>query len=162
MAPGPMPVAEKLQRRGLVADRSEAAVTTAGEAAAKSRRNGAGLAVQADASGAAADERDGGEQGFRVGMKGRVQHGGGWAELHDSAAIHDGDAIGQVPDHADIMADEQQREAELVAQFGKQVEGRGLHGDVEGGDGFVANEELRPAGQRAGDGDPLFLAPPES
>ncbi len=40
----------------------------------------------------------------------------------------------------------------------QEIEGGGLDGDVEGGDGFVADEEVGAAGEGAGNGDALLLA----
>ena len=45
--------------------------------------------------------------------------------------IHHRDAVADVLDHAEIMADEQVGEAELLLQVHHQVEHLGLHRDVE-------------------------------
>jgi hypothetical protein len=40
-------------------------------------------------------------------MVGRVQHRRGRAFLHQGAVVHHGDTVGDVSDHADVVADEQ-------------------------------------------------------
>ena len=56
------------------------------------------------------------------------------------------------------MADEDQGQAQLVAEAEEQADDLGLQRDVEGGDGFVGDHEFGGAGQGAGDGDALALA----
>ena len=78
--------------------------------------------------------------------------------LDDLAAIHDGDAVGEMRDDRDVVRDEQVGDAELVAQVGEQVDDRGLHRDVERRDRLVAHDEARVGGERARDADALLLA----
>ena len=49
-------------------------------------------------------------------------------------------------------------EAELLLQVHEQVENLGLDGDVEGGDGFVGDDDAGVEHEGAGDGDALALA----
>ena len=68
-----------------------------------------------------------------------------------AAGIHHGDAVGDLPDDAEIMGDEQHRHAELVLQALDQLEDLRLDGDVERGGRLVGDQHLRLAGERHGD-----------
>ena len=63
-----------------------------------------------------------------------------------------------MPDHAEVVADEQVGEPELGAQVVEQVDDLGLDRDVERRDRLVADHQLRLERERAGDADPLALA----
>jgi len=52
-------------------------------------------------------------------------------ELDDLAEIHDRDPMGHVLDDGEIMADEEEREAELALQVLQQVHDLRLDGNVE-------------------------------
>ncbi len=60
--------------------------------------------------------------------------------------------------HAEIVGDEQHREAEPVLQLEQQVDDLRLHRDVERRDRFVRDHERRIERERAGDADALPLA----
>lgn len=102
--------------------------------------------------------RDSREQGPRIGVQGIGEQAFGRARFHDLAEVQDGDVVADVLDHPEIVGDEQVAEAEIVLQPAQEVEDLCLYRDVEGGDGLVAAEEFRAAGERAGDGDALALA----
>ena len=78
--------------------------------------------------------------------------------LHEAAEVHDGDAVADVLHDGEVVRDEQVRRPELLLQVGQEVQHLGLYGDVERGDGLVADDELRAQGERAGDADALALA----
>ena len=59
--------------------------------------------------------------------------------FHDAAKIHYRKPVGEVLHHAEIMADEQQREAELALQVLQQVDDLRLDRDVERRDRLVAD-----------------------
>ena len=59
--------------------------------------------------------------------------------LHDAPEVHDCDPVAQMANHAEVMGDEQHREAEIGAQRGDQVEDLGLQRDVERGHRFVGD-----------------------
>ena len=63
-----------------------------------------------------------------------------------------------MPDHAEIVADEQVRQAHLGAQAHEQVENLRLNRDIEGGDRFVADQELRRHRECTGNPDALSLS----
>ena len=80
------------------------------------------------------------------------------ADLDDLAEVHDGDAVGDVPDDRQVVGDEDVGEAELVLQVLEQVDDLRLDRHVEGGDRLVADDELGLERERAGDADALALA----
>src|SRR5205809_4388138 len=81
-----------------------------------------------------------------------------WRHLRDRAEIHDGNAVRHVLDDRQIVADEEQREAELPLQILQQVDDLRLDGDVERRDRLVADDQFGFRGKRPGDADTLALA----
>ncbi len=79
-------------------------------------------------------------------------------DLDQLAEIHHADAIAHVLDDGQVVGDEQVGEVEFASKVEQQVEYLRLDRDVEGRDSFVADDELRIEGQRAGDADALALA----
>ena len=63
-----------------------------------------------------------------------------------------------MPDHREVVADEEIGEAELVLQVAHQIEDLRLHRNIERRGRLVADDELGFGGQRARDRDPLPLA----
>ena len=61
-------------------------------------------------------------------------------------------------DHAEIVADEQAGEAQIVAQLHEQIEDLRLDGHVEGGHRFIADQEFRIHCERTCNPDALALA----
>ena len=82
------------------------------------------------------------EQGLRVGMQRRREQRRGRRHLDDAAQVHHHDPVGQMAHDAQVVADEQIGQAELLAQVHEQVQHLGLDRHVERGDGLVADEEL--------------------
>ena len=78
--------------------------------------------------------------------------------LDDLAEIHHGNAVRHVLDDRQIVADEQQREAELALQVLQQIDDLRLDGDVERRDRLVADDQFGFGGERPGDADALALA----
>src|ERR1044072_838957 len=81
----------------------------------------------------------------------RVLGGGddlvGRSVLDDAARVHDGDAVGDGGDGGDVVGDEQDRHSGLGLQCGDETENLRLDGDVQGGGGFVGDEDVRVRGQ---------------
>ena len=102
--------------------------------------------------------RGGGEESLRVALLGRRQHLLDAPLLADDAALEDEHAVGDARDDAQVVRDEEHREAEIVAQLGEQIEDGGLHRHVERGGDLVADDEVGPRRERARDRDPLPLA----
>ena len=80
------------------------------------------------------------------------------AELDDAAEVHHGDAVGDLPDHRQVVRDEDVGEVELALQVPQQVQDLRLDRDVERGDRLVADDQLRRERERARDADALPLA----
>ena len=99
--------------------------------------------------------RDAAQQPDRVGMAWVVEHLPGGPFLDQLAGVQDPDAIAHLGDHAEVVADEQQRGPELVTQRRDQVEHLGLDGRVERGRRLVEDQQRRLGGERHRDHDAL-------
>ena len=75
--------------------------------------------------------RDGRDEGARIRVGASRQHIAGGSNLDDAAEIHNRDAVAQMIDHAQVVADEDEGEAELAAEVGKEVEDLGADRHVE-------------------------------
>ena len=75
--------------------------------------------------------------------------------FHQLAAIHDANALTDIGDHAQIVADQQHRGAALAAQFCNQPQHLGLHGDIQGGCRLIRDQQCGVAGQGYGNHHPL-------
>ena len=91
-----------------------------------------------------------------------MAHGGEHLEgrglLDDLPGVHHEHAVGAAGDDPHVVGDEDDRHPQLLAQAVDEVEDLRLDGDVESGGGLVGDEELRLAGERHGDHDPLAQA----
>ncbi len=63
-----------------------------------------------------------------------------------------------MPDHRQVVGDEQVGQVQPVLQLFKEVDDPGLDRDVQRGDRLIQDEDLRVQGQRPGDPDALPLA----
>src|SRR5207253_7299435 len=79
-------------------------------------------------------------------------------ELDDAAEIHDRDALAEMPNHRQVVSNEQIGQAESFAQILEEVNDLSLYRNIECGDRLVADDELRFQGQGTGDPDSLPLA----
>ena len=132
----------------------------AGVEGASGRRGegGGGLAGE-DVEGAGAEGNgDGAEEGLGVGVAGGGDEGVGGGEFDEVAEVHDGDAVGDAAEDAEVVGDEEEGEVPGGAEVEEEVEDLGLDGYVEGAGDFVADEEFGAEGEGAGDGDALALA----
>ena len=76
--------------------------------------------------------------------------------------VHHGDAVADMAYHGKVMGDKQiAQPLALGLQFFQEVNNLGLDGDIEGGDGLVADNDGGVAGQGAGHADTLALAAAE-
>ena len=107
-------------------------------------RIGPALAVQA---------RHAGQQRLRVGMvRGGIEIGGIRGFDH-APKVHHHHALREVPDHAQVVADEQVGQSEALTQVEEQVQHLRLDRDVERGHRFVADQEGRLHRQSARNAD---------
>ena len=120
------------------------------------------IALQAHAlpasSGLGIERGRGGPQGQGIGMQGARKEGFTRRLLNDQTQVHDRNLVAHVPDHAEIMRDEEVGQAQILLQPLHQIEDLRLDGHVQGRHGFVAHHEVGVGGQRAGQPDALALA----
>ncbi len=79
-------------------------------------------------------------------------------QFDDLAQIHHRHAVRQVLHDGEVVADEQQRHAELVLQIDQQVDDLRLHRHVQRRHRLIADDQVRARRQRARDADALPLA----
>ena len=79
-------------------------------------------------------------------------------DLDDPPGVHHRDAVGQLGDHGQVVAHVQRRDAVAAAQVAHRLEHARLRRDVEAGRRLVADDHVRPAGERHRDRDALLLA----
>ena len=96
---------------------------------------------------------DGGQQRLGIGVQGIGKQLLGGRFFHDLAQVHDGDIIGEVVDHSQVVGDEDIGEPQLFLKLLQQIQDLGLNGDIQGRDRLVADDELGLHGQRPGDAD---------
>ena len=73
----------------------------------------------------------------------------GVTDFQELAGTHDGDARGDLRHHRQAVRDENVSEREFALEFLKQKKNLRADGDIEGGDGFVGDNELWLENQRA-------------
>ena len=134
------------------------------EGTAGGRVDGAGdVSGEADAlfGGGGIGLGDGGDEGLGVGVAGGAVEFFGGAHFDDLAEIHDGEAVADVFDDGEVVGNEEVGEFHFLLEVHEEIEDLALDGDVEGGDGFVADDEFGLEGDGAGDADALALAAAE-
>ena len=80
------------------------------------------------------------------------------ALLADHAVAHHDDVVGDLADHAEVVADEQHAHPVLLLELGEQLEDLALDGHVERGRRLVGDQQLGLAGERHRDHHALLLA----
>jgi hypothetical protein len=83
------------------------------------------------------------------------------SRLHDAARVHHDDALGVARDHAQVVGDDDQRDAHALGQVAHQLQDLRLDGDVERRRRLVGDDQLRLARQRQGDHHALTHAAAE-
>ena len=84
-------------------------------------------------------------------MQGIAEKIGAGGALYDTPGIHHVDRVAHFRDHGEIVGDENDGGAEIPLAVADEVEHLFLDGDVEGGGGFVADEEFGFGDQCHGD-----------
>lgn len=97
------------------------------------------------------------EEGLDHGVLGGEEHLVDVTVGGDAGMPDEGDVIGDASGEAHLVGGEDEVAA-FGTEFGDEVEHFGGHFGVEGGGGFVEEEEPGFDGDGAGDGDALFLA----
>ncbi len=80
------------------------------------------------------------------------------ARLHHFAILHDQYPFADMIDHPQVVGNEQARQPQTLFQVIQQLKNLGLHRNIQGRHRLIADQDLRLAGQGAGDGDALTLA----
>lgn len=86
---------------------------------------------------ALADPGNAVEQKPRIWMGGAAEDIVAGSEFHQPSQIHDCHPVGDVANHADIVADEQACQVEPVAQLHEDIQNLRLNGDVQRRHGFI-------------------------
>lgn len=81
--------------------------------------------------------------------------------FHLFAAAHHQHPVGNLRHHAHVVSNEDHPHLHLPLQHADQLQDLRLNGDVEGGGGFIGNQQRRFAGERHGDHH-RWRMPPES
>jgi hypothetical protein len=89
---------------------------------------------------------------------GVIEHAGGGACLDHRAPPQHDRVVGELPDHREVVGDQQVGDAGGVADVGEQVEDLGLDRDVKGRHGLIQDQHPGLGGQRTRDRYPLPLA----
>ena len=80
------------------------------------------------------------QQARRIGMQGFVENARGRALLGDTRRIHDIDSIGIAGNHAEVMRDDDQRDAELARKIFHQLQNLRLDRHIERGGRLVGDQ----------------------
>ena len=99
-----------------------------------------------------------GEERLGVGVRRTLVDVLAVADLDDLAQVHDGHPVGDVPDHRQVMRDEEEGDAQLLLQVVEKVDDTRLDRHVERRDRLVQHEQLGLEHERPGDADTLALA----
>jgi hypothetical protein len=93
-------------------------------------------------------------------VRGLSEHVFRRSEFHDFACVVHRDEICHGADDAEVVRDEDDRGAFLALEFFEESEDLGLKGDIQGGGGFIGDEDFGVAGE--GDGGHHALALPSA
>ncbi len=105
--------------------------------------------------------RNGGDECTRIGVPGGAVERIRIRVFHDAAQVHDGDIIGDVFDHRQVVGDEEICQLHFILQVQEQVENLRLDRNVQGRHRLVADDQTRFKGHGAGNTDPLALTAAE-
>lgn len=100
----------------------------------------------------------GGQQALGIGVLRPAEQQGAPVLFHAAPLAHDRHVIRQAAHDIQVMGDEQQSHAHFLLQLLQQLQDLRLNGHVEGGGGFVGDQQLGPGQHRHGDHHPLAFA----
>ena len=80
------------------------------------------------------------------------------SRFDDPPEVHHGDPVRHMPDHGQIVGDEDVGDPELLLEVIEQVQDLCLDGKVQGGHRFIQDDDVRVQGQGPGYADALALA----
>ena len=102
---------------------------------------------------------DGGDQGLGIGMEGFPEDLLCIPLFHHPSQIHHRHPLCEESYHAQVVGDEKIGEAAFPLELGQEPDYLGLHGDIQGGDRLIADNDLGVQGEGAGAGEPLAPSP---
>ena len=82
-----------------------------------------------------------------------------WSVLDHMALLHDRHAIGKASHQIQVVGDHQHRRPGFALQGVEQVQNLTPHGDIQGGGGFIGQQQFGATGQGHGDHGALALPP---
>ena len=141
-------VAAALLRHGTAIDKAATRAHAAGERWPSRHRGGHHRLLQPG---------DRQEEPADIGMRRLLQHLARRALEHELPCVHDGDAVADSCDGAEIVAHIDHRRPGFGREVPQQLEDMGLRRDVEAGRRLVEQQHIRLARQRHGDRDSLLL-----
>ena len=103
-------------------------------------------------------DRDRGKKRLRIGMERMLIEFLVVGIFNDAAEVHDGNTVGDVADHGEVMGDKDVGKPCFPLKIEQQIHDLRLNGNIQCGDRFVADHQRRTHGQRAGDANALALA----
>ncbi len=117
------------------------------------------LAAQDDpfALGARGGHRNGGKERPGIGMPWISEYRLAFSDLDNSAEMHHGDAIGNVPHHGEVVRNENVGKAKSSLQVAQQIEHLRADRNIKRGHRLIADDELRLDRKRARDRNTLAL-----
>src|SRR5579862_4556699 len=105
-----------------------------------------------------ADLRDAADERARIGMTRMPEESRGRRLLNYLTEVHDRDGVAYVPDHREIVRNEQNRNLSFSLHPAKEIQNGSLDGNVQRRRDLVCDDYLRTDGQRARDRDALTLS----
>ena len=97
-------------------------------------------------------EQTGGVGVVRLPFKHRLHR----AALHHPARVHHGHGVAELGHHTQVVGDEHDGGVELLLQLAHQFQNLGLDGHIQGGGGFVGQQQFRLSHQGHGNDDALL------
>lgn len=95
------------------------------------------------------------EKALRIGMLRREKDVLCGTLFNDAPSVHDGDAMGDLGDHTEVVSNKQEGQFHFAAELVEQFEDLFLNGDIESGGGLVGDEQFGIGGESHGNHDAL-------
>jgi len=95
------------------------------------------------------------EKALRIGMLRREKDVLCGTLFNDAPSVHDGDAMGDLGDHTEVVSNKEEGQFHFAAELVEQFEDLFLNGDIESGGGLVGDEQFGIGGEGHGNHDAL-------
>ena len=93
-----------------------------------------------------------------IGMLGIGKELVSWRQLDQGSLVEDGDPLGKVSDHCQIMGDKEVRKVKFLLQVCQKLQNLGLNGHIQGRCRLVTDHKLGTADYGTSNANPLALA----